>query len=77
MKRRSKFTTGIVMAMLLVMVLSSFGFGKGGKERAPKFYLPKRTVDLGEHYEGIDIVHPFTVTNVGSAELHILSVKPG
>jgi len=77
MNRRSTFTTCILVGMLLVLVLSSLGFGKGGNERAPKFYLPKRSVRLGDFYEGVDIDHTFIVNNPGSAELHILGVRPG
>ncbi len=77
MNRRSTFTTGVLVGMLLVMVLSSLGFGKDGNEKAPKFYLTKRSVQLGDFYEGVDIDHTFIVNNPGSAELHILTVRPG
>ena len=77
MNRRSTFTTCILVGMLLVLVLSSLGFGKDGNEKAPKFYLTKRSVRLGDFYEGVDIDHTFIVNNPGSAELHILGVRPG
>ncbi|MBN2185690.1 MAG: hypothetical protein JW746_10210 [Candidatus Krumholzibacteriota bacterium] len=64
----------VVISILASMVLPAAVYAAGSD---PAFFVKEKTVDLGNYYEGVDILYDFKVQNNGAGELHILSVKPG
>jgi hypothetical protein len=73
----SKRLTAILLLAVLLTALASAAFGQDQKERVPKFFVRKTSLELGEFYEGEDISYVFTVRNNGLAELVIENVRPG
>ena len=43
----------------------------------PEIVVDAKEYDVGEVYEGDEVVHSFIVKNKGKGELHINKVKPG
>ena len=76
MNRKLKLTALILLGVMFLIVLSSSGFCEEKSKKFPKFYLHKKSVELGEYFEGQDITHTYTFRNNGMEELHI-NVKPG
>lgn len=73
----SKRLTTILLLAVLLTVLAAAVFGQDQSERAPKFFVHKTSVELGDFYEGEDIAYTFTVRNNGLDELEIENVRPG
>ncbi len=73
MDYRKLLAAAVMISVLAGVVFSSAA--RAGSE--PAFHTLKKNVDLGEFYEGIDIVYDFKIRNNGGSELHILNVKPG
>lgn len=71
-----KLTTVLAAGIFLVIFLA-VTVSAAGSQNPPKFFVREQTVDLGDFYEGADVIYDFSVRNNGSGELHILSVKPG
>ena len=46
-------------------------------QNQPKISFDYLSYDAGEVYEGEDVVHTFTVKNIGTAQLEIKSVNTG
>jgi len=59
---------------VLFAFLTSALVAQGGQ---PKFSVKQETVNVGEVLEGEDVVYDFVVKNLGTADLEILSVRPG
>jgi hypothetical protein len=51
--------------------------GSTNPEKVPHIAIDAANYNVGEIYEGETIVHTFTVTNTGTAELTIKDVKAG
>ena len=64
----------VVISFLASIVLSATVYAAGD---APVFFVNEKNVDLGNFYEGVDILYDFTIQNKGVGELHLTSVKPG
>lgn len=73
MKRKGMLAVSI-LALAAFLVLTSFA---SAQQSGPKLMIRDKEPDLGEFLEGVDIEYAFTVRNMGSGELHILSVRPG
>lgn len=74
MKIRKLAAALAVISFMTSMVLSAVVYAAGSE---PAFFVKNSSVDIGEFYEGVDIMYDFTVRNNGAGELHILNVKPG
>lgn len=72
-----RLTAILLLAVLLTAFAAAAAFGQDQNKRAPKFFVHKTSIELGEYYEGEDITYTFTVRNNGSAELEIANVRPG
>jgi len=59
---------------VLFAFLTSALVAQGGQ---PKFSVNQETANVGEVLEGEDVVYDFVVKNLGTADLEILSVRPG
>jgi len=75
MNRTRKITALLILGAVLLAVLASALYSK--KDAPPKFFVREKKVDLGDFFEGADIVHTFVVRNMGEGELQILNVRPG
>ncbi len=74
----------IALALVFVFVaaFSAASFAQAnpkGKapEKTPIVIIAEKSINLGDVLEGQDYTHTFIVKNGGTAELQILSVKPG
>ena len=72
-----RLTAIMLLAVLLTVITAAAILGQDKNERAPKFFVRKTSVELGEFYEGEDITHIFKVRNNGLSELVIENVRPG
>jgi hypothetical protein len=74
----------IVIALVLVVIaaFSAAVFAQAKTTvkkpaKGPIAVIGDKTVNLGEVLEGQDYEHTFVITNRGTEELQILSVRPG
>ncbi|MCK4235758.1 MAG: hypothetical protein KAX38_01480 [Candidatus Krumholzibacteria bacterium] len=77
MSRSMKMTAFVLLGVLIVAMLSTSGYCGKNKKDLPEFFLPMKTVNVGEFIEGSDINYTFKIRNKGSGELQILNVRPG
>ncbi len=63
-----------VLSLVLLCFLTTIGFAQ---KNLPKLHIREKSVDIGEVFEGEDVVYDFVVRNMGSADLQILNVRPG
>lgn len=77
MKHNSKLVTSIILVSVLIVILAASVCCAKKGDKAPSFYLPKKSVPVGEYIEGEDIKYTFKVRNSGSADLEIVNVRPG
>jgi hypothetical protein len=77
MNRSAKLMALVVLGAFLAMALSMPALSQEKKDKVPKLYIHKTTVEVGEFIEGKDIEYTFRVRNHGLAELNIVDVKPG
>ena len=75
MQKRSNRRLLVSLSLLVIFVfLASALVAQGGQ---PRFFTRNETVNVGEFLEGEDVVYDFIVKNHGTADLEILSVRPG
>jgi len=70
----------LAVAVIGLCALPAFAQGKQAAKQAGKLpvaTVQTKSVNLGDVIEGQDIEYAFTVKNTGSAELQIISVRPG
>ena len=72
-----RLTAIMLLVVLLTAIAAAAVLGQDKNERAPKFFVHKTSVELGEFYEGEDIAYVFKVRNNGLSELVIENVRPG
>ncbi len=77
MYRKNKIASVLLMGLFLVTFIVSLSFCAKNNGSDPKFFVTRKTVDLGEYYEGQDIEYTFKVRNNGAGELKIVNVRPG
>jgi hypothetical protein len=68
--------TALVLIFVAGLATVAFAQGKPG-EKAPKVVIGNKTAALGDILEGQDVLYTFKIKNGGTADLQILSVKPG
>jgi hypothetical protein len=76
MERLRKLAMVLAAGIFLVIFLGVTVMAAGSQNQ-PKFFVRETNIDMGESFEGADVVYDFVVRNNGAAELQILSVKPG
>jgi hypothetical protein len=76
MERLGRMATTLVVLLVLGGIFISTTLQAAGAD-GPTFFVRDNQVDLGEHFEGVDIAYEFIVRNNGIGELHIINVKPG
>lgn len=67
----------IFVGVLICALYSAICYADKKDKDPPKFHVHKTSVDIGDVYEGRDIVYTYKVRNNGVGELHIINVRPG
>ncbi len=77
--RNRVLTTALVFAIVAALAAGAFAQVKTtkGSGKDPIAVIGEKTINLGEVLEGQDYEHSFVIKNGGTAELQILSVRPG
>jgi len=66
-----------LLAMISLLFLYLLTVAASAQDNLPKFYVKEKVVNVGEVMEGEDVTYDFVIRNMGSAELQIISVRPG
>jgi hypothetical protein len=73
---RKLLVAALVLFFVAGVVTVAFAQVKTG-EKAPKVVIGNKTAAIGDVLEGQDVFYTFKIKNGGSADLQILSVRPG
>jgi hypothetical protein len=68
----------IISMLVFCFFIAAFAIQASGQDQNPKMVIPEPIYNAGEAYRSDgSIEHVFVIKNTGTAELKILSARPG